>query len=166
LNGNDFPQARFAEALEMLAAMPMFVEAAVASLPPDALRHKPSPQDFSLLEHACHLRDLESEGYLVRVRRMLTEHLPQLEGFDGAAVAEARKYLEQDADAAAHAFATARRELTTMLSALTPADLAREAEFAGRRICLADLVAMVVEHDRGHRDEITALLDTESAPWK
>ena len=160
MNASDYPQVRFAEALELLAAMPTFVEAAVDSVPPDVLRHKPSPGDFSLLEQACHLRDLEREGYLVRVRRMLTEHVPALDGFDGAAVAAARDYAAQDGRAAAHDFAAARRELVTMLSALTPADLAREAQFAGRRICLADLVAMVVEHDRGHRDEITALLET------
>lgn len=160
MNANDHPQVRFAEALELLAAMPTFVEAAVESVTPDLLRHKPSPGDFSLLEQACHLRDLEREGYLVRVRRMLTEHVPALDGFDGTAVAAARNYPAQDGRAAAHDFAAARRELVTMLSALTPADLAREAQFAGRRICLGDLVAMVVEHDRGHRDEITALLET------
>jgi DinB family protein len=159
LNANDYPQVRFAEALELLAAMPVFVEAAVESAEPGALRQRPSEDAFSLVEQACHLRDLEREGYLVRVRRMLTEHIPALEGFDGATVAAARDYPAQDGVAAAHDFARARRELVTILSALTPADLAREAEFGGRRICLADLVAMVVDHDRGHRDEITALLE-------
>jgi len=163
LNANDFPQVRFAEALELLSAMPVFVEAAVASASPDALRYKPSAADFSLLEQACHLRDLEREGYLVRVRRMLTEHLPELAGFDGAAVAVERDYLLQDARAAAHEFEVARHELGTMLAALTPADLGREALFGGRRICLADLVAMIVEHDRGHREEIAALLEPREA---
>jgi hypothetical protein len=161
LNASDFPPALYAEALEMLAAMPVFVEAAVDSVSADALREKPAPQDFCLLEHACHLRDLEREGYLVRVRRMLTEHVPALPSFDGAAVAAERNYMMQDAKAAARDFAAARRELGTMLAALTPADLEREAEFGGRRICLADLVHMICDHDREHRDEITSLLEQQ-----
>jgi len=46
----------------------------------------------------------------------------------------------------------------------TPAASCRDARV--RRICLADLVAMIAEHDRGHRDEITALLDSEQGPWR
>lgn len=46
-------------------------------------------------------------------------------------------------------------------------DLAREGQFDGRRIALADLVAMVVDHDREHRQEIEALLAAlELYPWK
>ena len=157
---------RHAEALELLAAMPEFLEGAIARAPADALRWKPSPEEFSLVEHACHLRDLEREGYLVRVRRMLVEARPGLDGFDGAAVAQERHYLAQDAHAAAREFASARHELLSRLQALTAADLGREAVFEGRRICLGDLVAMAVEHDREHRDAITRLVEAGSTAWR
>jgi hypothetical protein len=160
------PQGRLAEALELLAAMPEFVEGAIARVPADALSWKPSPGEFSVVEHACHLRDLEREGYLVRVRRLLAEAMPVLEGFDGATVAQERHYLAQDARAAARDFAAARAELLARLRALTVADLAREGQFAGRRICLGDLVAMIVEHDREHREELTRLLASGSDAWK
>ena len=166
MDAADFPQVRLAEALELLAAMPEFVAGAIARVPADALSWKPSPEEFSLVEHACHLRDLEREGYLVRVRRLLAEAVPVLEGFDGATVAQERHYLAQDAHLAAHDFAAARAELLARLRALTAADLAREGEFAARRICLADLVGMIVEHDRGHREELTRLLAAGSAAWK
>jgi hypothetical protein len=110
------------------------------------------------VEHACHLRDLEREGYLVRARRMLAEREPALAPFDGDAVAAARDYPSQDAFAAARAFAFSRSELVALVAPLTPAELAREGTFGDRRVCFADVIAMMVEHDRGHREEIEQLL--------
>jgi hypothetical protein len=147
-----------AESIERLEAMPAFVAAAVEGASSDALVYRPGPEEFSLLEQACHLRDLEREGYLVRVRRMLTEREPDLQPFDGAAVARERKYLEQDARLAAQDFAAARRELTGLLAPLTEEDLGRRARFDGDPITFRALVEMILEHDRGHRDEIERLL--------
>lgn len=147
-----------AEAIERLGSMPDFLLAALDSIPREERGVRPGDGEFSLVEHACHLRDLEREGYLVRVRRMLAEKAPALEGFDGAAVAAARNYLGEDARIAAQEFCAARRELTGLLAPLTPADLEREATFAGDPISFADLIAMMVEHDRGHREEIERLM--------
>ena len=147
-----------AEAIERLEAMPAFVSEAVERVSGDALVYRPGPDEFSLLEQACHLRDLEREGYLVRVRRMLTERDPELQPFDGAAVARERRYMEQDAKLAAQEFAAARRELTGLLAPLTEEDLARRGSFAGETITFGGLVDMMLEHDRGHRDEIARLL--------
>lgn len=147
------------ETIERLQQMPDFVLAAMAAVGRDRLRFKLSPEDFSLLEHACHLRDLEREGYLVRIRRMMSEPDPALEPFDGAAVAAARDYMAQDPVAAAKDFAAARRELTGLLAPLTDADLARTGTFDGKPVRLADVLAMIVEHDREHREEIEAVLD-------
>ena len=149
---------KLAESIERLEAMPEFVEAAMARAQGDALLYRPGPEEFSLVEHACHLRDLEREGYLVRVRRMLTEREPELEPFDGAAVARSRNYLEQDARLAARDFAAARRELTGLLATLTEEDLARRARFGGEAITFGALVGMMLAHDRGHREEIERLL--------
>jgi hypothetical protein len=149
---------KLAESIERLEAMPAFVSQAVEAAAPDALAYRPGPDEFSLLEQACHLRDLEREGYLVRVRRMLTEPEPALEPFDGAAVASARKYMEQDARLAAQDFTAARRELTGLLAPLTDNDLERRGTFDGQPVTFRDLIAMILEHDRGHRDEIERLL--------
>lgn len=149
---------RLAESIERLEAMPAFLEGAIASAPADRLRYKPSPEDFSLLEQACHLRDLEREGYLVRLRRILAEKRPVLASFDGGAVAAERDYLSQDARIAAQEFSAARRELTGLLAPLTQDDLARAAVFEERDISLDDLLSMMLEHDRGHRAEIEAIL--------
>ena len=144
--------------------MPAFVEAALQAPSPGELVLRPAPEGFALVEQACHLRDLEREGYLVRVRRMLAEDVPSLEAFDGAAVARARDYLGADAHSAARDFAAARREVIALMAPLGEAELARAATFDGQRITLADLVAMMCEHDRGHREEIEALVDALEAP--
>ena len=159
MNAADFPRLGFAESIERLEGMPEFLEAALVAAAPEDLPARPDEEHFSLVEHACHLRDLEREGYLVRVRRMLSEKSPDLVGFDGDAVAAARDYRSQDGRQAARDFAAARREVLALLSPLTADDLRREGTFAGKRICFADVVAMMVEHDREHRDDIERLMD-------
>jgi len=142
---------------DSLAAMPRFLEEAVASADARALARRGPGGTFSLTEQACHLRDLEREGYLVRVRRILAEDSPVLEGFDGDAVARERDYPAQDAKRAAREFAAARCELLALLASLEAPQATRTALFDGRTITLAGLVAMIEEHDRGHREEIAAL---------
>lgn len=162
------PRLGLAEAIERLEGMPEFLRAAVDNAEPGHRVVRPEPGAFSLVEHACHLRDLEREGYLPRVRRMMEEPAPALEGFDGAAVAAARGYLAQDAVRAARDFEAARREVADRLSALTEPDLQRSGTFDGEPITLADVVAMMVEHDRGHRREIERLMEhlEGGRPWK
>ena len=159
MNAPDMPRDAWAATLERLAAMPAFVEAALHEAGEENFCVRPSADDFALVEQACHLRDLEREGYLVRVRRILTESSPRLEAFDGQAVAAACGYADQDAHAAAQDFAAARRELLAVLGALSPADLGREAVFDDGRITLAELVTLIDAHDNGHREEIERILD-------
>ena len=160
----EFPRIGLDEAVEHLGTMPAFVAAAIETASAEELVFRPGEDEFSLTEQACHLRDLEREGYLVRVRRILGEDVPKLEPFDGAAVARSRDYLSQNARSAVREFALARRELLALIANLQEKDLAREATFEGKRITLADLVAMIADHDRGHREEIEGLLDAFESP--
>ena len=153
-----FTPVALAEAVARLGAMPEFVSSALASVPASDLARQPKPGEFSLVEHACHLRDVEREAYLVRVSRMLAEREPRLQPFDGGAVAAARDYPRQDAFAAAREFAAARAESLAVIARLTPAELAREATFGDQRVCFADVVAMMVAHDGEHREEMSRLL--------
>jgi hypothetical protein len=50
-----------------------------------------------------------------------------------------------------------------LLAPLTEEDLARRARFCGQPVTFAGLVEMMLEHDRGHRDEIERLLAREGA---
>ncbi len=153
-----FTPVALAEAVARLESMPDFLACALASVPAADLARQAVPGEFSLVEHACHLRDLEREGYLVRVCRMIAEREPVLEPFDGGAIAAARDYPAQDAFAAARDFAATRQQVVLQIQGLTPELLAREGSFGERPVCLADVIAMMVEHDRSHREEIERLL--------
>jgi hypothetical protein len=74
-------------------------------------------------------------------------------------VARERDYRSQDAKLAAGQFASARADVVALLSATTPAMLERGAMFMDERITLADLVRLVLGHDREHREEMAALVD-------
>ena len=154
------------ELLDRIAEMPRFLERAIDAAGPGGISVRGEGEVFSIREQACHLRDLEREGYLVRVRRILEEEAPDLAGFDGAAVAAARDYPAQDARAAARDFAAARAELVGIVSRATDAELARTATIFGKRITLRDLLAMIDEHDRGHREEIGTLVPMEASAWR
>src|SRR5258708_11053139 len=134
MDASDIPRIGFAEALERLAAMPAFVEAAIEAASGEELAFRPGEEgEFSLVEHACHLRDLEREGYLVRVRRVLAEDTPALEGFDGAAVAPERRYLPQDAPAAPRDFPPAPSTPPRLPAPLTAPQPKAPPTFEGKR---------------------------------
>lgn len=140
-----------------LAAMPAFLAAAIV-VAPGAVAKRSRQGDFALVEQACHLRDLDREAFMVRVRRMLAETLPVLEPFHGDAVAQERNYIAQDAERATRDFAAARAGLVTLLASLGAAELEREGLFAGERITVRGLVAMVEAHDAEHREQIERLV--------
>ena len=158
MNAADFQSIQLPEALRLLSEMPGILHAAIAGASVEQLRRKPGPELFSLVEHACHLRDLEREGYNLRLRRMLEHDHPTLAGFEGDVVARERNYLDQDASNAVAEFTVCRRAFLARAQALTREDMARTAGFMGRTITVCDLLAMMVEHDRGHREEIAALV--------
>jgi hypothetical protein len=149
--------------LDRLAEMPRILEAALANATIDDLRARAQPESFCLIEHACHLRDLEREGYAVRLHRLLTERAPVLEPFHGDAVARQRDYMAQNPREAAAEFALARSQFIVRAQALTQEQAARRATFAGRAITIPDLVAMMLEHDQEHAREIAALVGLRAA---
>jgi ATP phosphoribosyltransferase regulatory subunit HisZ len=159
MNAHDCPQIDLAHALGEISSMPEYLERAFASAGPARLATAPARGGFSLLEHACHLRDLEAEGYAVRVRRLLEEERPELEGFDGARVASERDYRSQDARAALDEFTATRNALSVRVAALAEDDRCREGVFAGKPVTLEGMVAMMAGHDREHRAEIERLLE-------
>lgn len=109
-----------------------------------------------MLEHVCHLRDIEREGYSVRVRRILTEDVPSLAGLDGDALAVERRYNDDDLARALAAFESARAETMAQLCSIGPTLLARTGylEHVGS-ISLHDLLRIACEHDAEHLTALT-----------
>ena len=148
------------EILERLAEMPRHLRAVATELVGQE-RFCPSSKAkaFSLLEHACHLRDLEEEAFTLRIRRILREDNPNLSDFDGATVAAERNYLAQDFTTALRDFEAARQHNLETLSALGSVALERAGELAGRgKTTLRRLAQLMLEHDNEHAAEISDLL--------
>ncbi len=144
--------------LAFLAETPEMVRRLTSALDAAGMRYKPSPTEFSALEQVCHLRDIEREGYAVRLRSLLAEDEPALPDVDGAKLARERDYQGQDFAAALAAFAEARRENVAVIEGLTSAQLERAGLFAGvRRVTVADVLEMMREHDEAHRAELQEL---------
>lgn len=123
------------------------------------LRIRASDGRFAMVEHCCHLADLEEEGYGARIARLLEEEHPEWGEFDGDKVATERKYLEQDAEAALQRFIRARALNVQRLRAASENDWHRRGTHRGMgEVTLEQLVALMVQHDRDHAKDIEVLL--------
>jgi DinB superfamily len=131
--------------LETLRTMPQFVRDHA---------NRAGTHGFTMVEHACHLRDLEKEGYLVRIERILREDNPALEDFEGGRIARERNYAAQDFGSAIDEFERSRMESVRVLQGLSDAELDRPARFGDDAITLRRLADMMVQHDAEHRAEI------------
>ena len=148
----------FTALLAFLNETPNKLANSIAGLSNAEVRFQNSPDEFSVLENICHLRDLELQGYTPRIRRILAESNPALADFDGARVAAESNYNNEQPDFALQAFQTARRENVEMLRALTERQLKREGTLDGvGTITLRRLAEMMREHDEGHLEDLRVL---------
>ena len=128
-------------------------------MPKAAWRSKPAGGGFSLVEHVCHLRDIDSDGYRQRLERMLTESEPSLPDIDGDALAKARDYLGQDLPAALAAFTATRLDIVARLAKLTPEQRRRTGLMAGTtEITIDGLADAMTAHDSEHLDQLNDLV--------
>ncbi len=147
------------ELLQSLASFPRFLTGALDALGDPRARERPDEQGWSLCEQLWHLADLEREGWLVRIERILVEEQPGLADFDGNALAEQRDYRSKDPYLALQRFTAARSASLARLRGLNALQWKRAGTLEGvGLITLADLPRRMSEHDEGHRREIEALL--------
>lgn len=150
----------FAAKTAALARMPGRLKAFVAAIPQDAWLTQPQPNAFCLLEHVCHLRDIDHDGYRERIEKMLTQDLPVLHDLDGEALAIARDYRRQDLHAACAAFVDGRGRILERLRGLSTAERSRKGRMEGvGDMTIDDLVGAMLAHDSEHVEQLTALRD-------
>jgi hypothetical protein len=148
----------YQETLEFLVQTPQRVAALVLGFDREALRFRPAADAFSAVEQICHLRDIEREGYLLRVGRVLEENNPQLDGIDGSRLAIERDYQAQDAATALMAFEAARHESLQLLRSASTDQLQRTCSLEGAvDLTLAGLAEQMRMHDDGHLTELESL---------
>jgi hypothetical protein len=146
---------RLAGLIEELEAFPSFVRDAARGVDEEAARLPGPDGTFSLVEQAWHLADLEREGYVERIRRLLSEERPHLPDFDGDRIARERDYRARSLAEGVAAFAAARAESVRLLRSLSPEAWARKGTQEGvGEIRLEDVPRMMRAHDLAHRREI------------
>ena len=119
----------------------------------------PASGGFSIVEQSWHLADLEREGFGERIDRLRHGGRPLLPDFDGARIAAERRYRSRPLAEGLSLFDEARRRNLDALRSLSAAEWEHEGVQEGvGAVRLRDLPRLMCEHDRGHREEILALL--------
>ncbi|HEV8391373.1 MAG TPA: DinB family protein [Dongiaceae bacterium] len=143
--------------LAELAGMPDEIAGLIAQVPAARLAWVPESWDgipgerFTALGQACHLRDIERDGYHLRFGRTLREERPDLASIDSYELAKERNYEADNAEAALTAFRKARRETVAMLQTVRQDDWSRMATFAEYgEVTLSGLAHILRSHDLQH----------------
>jgi hypothetical protein len=156
--------------LHALAAFPDQLEAHFAAFAPEFTHWAPASWDgvpseaLTAIEQLCHVRDIEIDGYHVRIRRTLAETNPVLASIDTDALVIERAYARDDPARALAAFRAARAQTLEMIRGMTESQLARTAVFEGYGpLTLRSLIHYLCSHDQQHLAGLQWLLGKADA---
>ncbi len=159
------PPEDLQDLIDVLTQNPQTVARLVKDLSEPDLRLKNSPEEFSVIENVCHLRDIEIEGYTQRIVKILRENNPLLPDIDGSRLAVEREYQSQNLSEALQAFADARKRNTQTLKGLVAQQLDREGILEGvGSVTIRGLLLMVRDHDAGHIRELSCIRERLNPP--
>jgi hypothetical protein len=123
--------------LALMKLFPEQLEEIYNSVPADYVNWKPESwegipsETFTMIEQICHVRDIEIDGYHVRLRRMLEESDPTLESIDSYAVARERNYPAADPQEVLDELKSARIRTLEIAQNLTELEWNRTGSFEG-----------------------------------
>ncbi len=135
----------------LLKSTPAALDTLAASLTPEQYTAQPIPDHWSLTEVFCHLRDVEIEVNLPRLRKVIEADNALIEGQNIEHWAKARGYAQQDGPQALRDYIQARVQTLDVLDNLAEADWQRAARHTiFSRTSIQDLVGFTARHDRLH----------------
>ena len=156
--------------LRALADFPAQLEAHYAAFAPQFTHWAPPSWDgvpsepLTAIEQLCHVRDIEIDGYQVRIRRTLAETHPTLASMDTDALVRERAYARDEPARVLAAFRAARVQTLAMISGLSEAQWARTAVFEGYGpLTLRSLIHYLCSHDQQHLAGLQWLLGKADA---
>jgi hypothetical protein len=157
--------------LHALAAFPDQLEAFYAAIPAGYAHWTPPSWEgipselLTPIGQICHVRDIEIDGYQVRIERTLAESQPFLGAIDTYRLVDERDYAHADAAAALAGFRAARRRTIERIAQLDEAQLQRRADFEDYGvITVRGLVHFLCSHDQQHLAGLQWLLGKIEAP--
>jgi uncharacterized damage-inducible protein DinB len=143
--------------LDKLQETPKTLMALLRGVPDEVLRRKPAPEKWSMLEIACHLRDVE-RLFLERYAKMANHDRPALRMINQDELAVALKYNQDEPAAAIREFQALRAETIALLSALAHQPWQRIGLHPKRgEFSIATQAGIHVNHDANHLNQIRAL---------
>jgi len=141
--------ARYAEG-------PARLEAALATVPPEAVQWRPAPGEWSAHEVICHCADSESSGSL-RIRFLVAERDPVIMGYDQETWAVALDYHRQALGPALAVVRAVRENTLPLLRRLPDAAWQRRGRHTESGPYGAeDWLEIYAEHLEGHARQIEA----------
>ena len=129
----------------------------LADFPPDSLTAHPTPGKWSAAEIVHHLADSETTSAL-RLRRLLVEDHPLIQGYDQDEYAAKLHYTERDMAPALEAFRAARATTAQLLDLMTEEDWKREGTHSESGSYTAeDWLRIYAAHAHNHATQIGRL---------
>ena len=135
----------------IIPATPAALNGMLSELDPALWSRKLSPDDWSLTELVCHLRDSEREIHQIQIKLFNEQREPFIPRPDSGVWASQRDYLHECGSSALKGFNIARRETLALLKNITQKDWERKARHAifGPTIFL-EVISFIADHDRMH----------------
>lgn len=115
------------ELIDRLEATGQELARALGGVSERALHAKPEDGGWTLHQQICHLRDCETQIFLVRARLILKQDRPAVENFDQDAYMRKHYVASQPLPSILAEFRNARRQLVRLLRATTDKDWTRTA---------------------------------------
>jgi hypothetical protein len=145
------------ELLARLADGPRRLAELTRDLPDDVLRRKGPRGGWSIVENACHLRDVENV-FAERITKTAHQDKPQFWMMDNDRVAEVKRYAKADLASVVEDFARARADTITLLRAL-PQQVWQKTGLHPTRgeTSIEALATILAGHDGSHLDRIAQL---------
>ncbi len=150
------------EIIDTLRALPDEIEKLVEDLSEDALRRRPTPDEWSIKEVCAHLRDaIEIDGE--RIRRMATEDDPFIPAYDQEALAREKDYRNESTPLILTGLRAFLGGLAYLLENLGEEDWQRSGRHEERGpISVSQYAELSAEHARAHLAQLRSL--REQAP--
>jgi FMN phosphatase YigB (HAD superfamily) len=130
-----------------------------ADLSAEAWKQRPNPDEWSMTEIACHLRDVEREINLPRLKKITAENRPFIPGVDSDVWALERGYQSQDGPTALQNYVSVRMETLDLLVSLSTDDWQRPVQHAiFGPTNLSEIANFIARHDRLHIQQAHVLI--------
>lgn len=146
--------------IAIMSATPAVLNGMLSQLPAESWGRKPSPNDWTITELVCHLRDTEREIHHMQLQLFAEQEEPFIPRPDTGVWASQRDYMHEDGLNALSEFNQARMKTIKMIEAVSEEGWlhkARHAIFGPTNFL--EVSSFMADHDRMHIQQTMAVLN-------